>query len=67
METNVFLKGVLKKCKVDCPPPQTNARMFDKLVGEFIEETCINPSFIMEQPSDDVTIGKGTPQQARAV
>ena len=50
METNAFLKSVLKKCKVDCPPPRTNARMLDKLVGEFIEETCINPSFIMEHP-----------------
>ncbi len=24
--------------------------MLDKLVGEFIEETCINPTFIMEHP-----------------
>jgi hypothetical protein len=32
-----FLKRVLKKMNVDCSPPQTNARMLDKLVGEFIE------------------------------
>ena len=49
-ETNAFLKGVLKKVNVDCPPPQTNARMIDKLVGEFIEEKCINPTFIIEHP-----------------
>lgn len=49
-ETNQFLKSVLKKMKVDCSPPQTNARMLDKLVGEFIEETCINPTFIMGHP-----------------
>jgi len=28
----------------------TNARMLDKLVGEFIEETCVNPTFIMGHP-----------------
>lgn len=49
-ETGEFLKGILKKMKVDCPPPLTNARMLDKLVGEFIEEQCINPTFILEHP-----------------
>ncbi|KAM3066938.1 lysyl-tRNA synthetase [Clarireedia jacksonii] len=49
-ETNEFLKNVLKKMKVDCSPPLTNARMLDKLVGEFIEETCINPTFITGHP-----------------
>ncbi|KAJ9607239.1 lysyl-tRNA synthetase [Cladophialophora chaetospira] len=49
-ETNTFLKNVLKKVNVVCPPPETNARMLDKLVGEFIEETCINPTFIQGHP-----------------
>lgn len=49
-ETNEFLKRVLKKMKVECSPPLTNARMLDKLVGEYIEETCINPTFITEHP-----------------
>lgn len=49
-ETNDFLKDLLKKMKVECSPPQTNARMLDKLVGEFIEETCINPTFITGHP-----------------
>ena len=49
-ETNEFLKRVLKKVNVECTPPQTNARMLDKLVGEFIEETCINPTFITGHP-----------------
>ena len=49
-ETNAFLKDILKKMKVDCSPPQTNARMLDKLVGEFIEEKCINPTFITGHP-----------------
>ncbi|KAL2374097.1 Protein kinase [Blastomyces gilchristii] len=50
METNAFLKKVLKKVNVECTPPETNARMLDKLVGEFIEETCINPTFITGHP-----------------
>ena len=49
-ETNEFLKNILKKMKVECSPPQTNARMLDKLVGEFIEEKCVNPTFITGHP-----------------
>ncbi|KAF1939876.1 lysyl-tRNA synthetase [Clathrospora elynae] len=49
-ETNKFLKSVLKKVNVDCSEPRTNSRMIDKLVGEFIEETAINPTFIIGHP-----------------
>ena len=49
-ETNDFLKRMLKKMNVECSPPQTNARMLDKLVGDFIEDTCINPTFITGHP-----------------
>lgn len=49
-ETNQFLHNLLKKMKVECSPPMTNARMLDKLVGEFIEETCISPIFITGHP-----------------
>ncbi|KAJ2904672.1 Class II aaRS and biotin synthetase [Zalerion maritima] len=49
-ETREFLRKVLQKMKVECPPPLTNARMLDTLVGEFIEETCVNPTFIMGHP-----------------
>nr|XP_036586975.1 lysyl-tRNA synthetase [Colletotrichum truncatum]KAF6797705.1 lysyl-tRNA synthetase [Colletotrichum truncatum] len=49
-ETNEFLQKVLKKMKIECSPPLTNARMIDKLVGEYIEEQCVNPSFIFGHP-----------------
>ena len=49
-QTNAFLKRIIEKTGVNCPPPQTNARMIDKLVGEFIEENCINPTFITGHP-----------------
>jgi lysyl-tRNA synthetase class 2 len=45
-ETNQFLQRVCKKMNVECPPPLTNARMIDKLTGEFIETQCVNPTFI---------------------
>jgi lysyl-tRNA synthetase class 2 len=48
--TNEFLQKVCKKMNVECPPPLTNARMIDKLTGEFIESQCVNPTFIMEHP-----------------
>lgn len=49
-ETGEFLKSVLDKHGIQCPPPLTNARMLDKLVGDFLEDTCINPTFIMGHP-----------------
>ena len=49
-ETVEFLKRMLKKMNLQCPPPLTNARMIDKMVGEFIEEKCINPTFIINHP-----------------
>ncbi|XP_076674571.1 lysyl-tRNA synthetase isoform X1 [Andrena cerasifolii] len=36
--------------EVECSPPKTAARLLDKLVGEFIEEACINPTFILDHP-----------------
>jgi lysyl-tRNA synthetase, class II len=49
-ESNAFLKRMLEKTHVICTPPLTTARMIDKLVGEFIESRCINPTFITEHP-----------------
>lgn len=49
-DASAFLKLMLKKTNLECTPPLTNARMIDKLVGEFVEEKCINPTFIMNHP-----------------
>lgn len=48
-ETAKFLKQILIDNKIDCPPPLTNARMLDKLVGE-LEDASINPTFIFGHP-----------------
>jgi lysyl-tRNA synthetase class 2 len=45
-EANKFLREIAKKHNVDCSEPRTNARLLDKLVGEFIEPLCIFPSLI---------------------
>lgn len=47
---NKFLRELCVKHNVDCSEPRTNARLLDKLVGEFIEPLCINPSFITGHP-----------------
>lgn len=49
-ETRLFLVNKLAELKVDCAPPHTTARLLDKLVGEFIEPTCTNPTFISDHP-----------------
>ena len=49
-EANKFLSDLLEKHEIECPPPRTSARLLDKLVGEFIEEKCIHPTFITEHP-----------------
>ncbi|KAG2226993.1 hypothetical protein INT45_006400 [Circinella minor] len=49
-ETNKFLSDLCTKNGVECSAPRTNARMLDKLVGEYIEVDCISPTFIMRHP-----------------
>ncbi|KAK6919761.1 Aminoacyl-tRNA synthetase, class II (D/K/N) [Dillenia turbinata] len=49
-EANKYLIDACAKFDVKCPPPQTTARLLDKLVGHFLEETCVNPAFIINHP-----------------
>ncbi|EGG14536.1 lysine-tRNA ligase [Cavenderia fasciculata] len=49
-ECRLFLIEQCKKHNVDCSPPQTTARLLDKLVGEFLESQCTNPAFIINHP-----------------
>ncbi|KAH6906548.1 lysine-tRNA ligase [Coprinopsis sp. MPI-PUGE-AT-0042] len=49
-ETNKFLRELCVKHNVDCSEPRTNARLLDKLVGEFIEPLCQSPAFIVGHP-----------------
>lgn len=49
-ETRVFLMDLCQKHNVNCPEPKTTARLLDKLVGEFVETQCMNPTFIIDHP-----------------
>lgn len=49
-ESNKFFSDLCTKHNVECPSPRTTARLIDKLVGEFLEEKCINPTFITDHP-----------------
>ncbi|CAG9466605.1 unnamed protein product [Pedinophyceae sp. YPF-701] len=49
-ETRAFLEAEVKKRGLECPPPLSTARLLDKLVGEYLEEQCINPTFICDHP-----------------
>ncbi|KAK8512173.1 hypothetical protein V6N12_031900 [Hibiscus sabdariffa] len=47
---NRFLLEACEKFDIKCPAPPTTTRLLDKLVGHFLEETCINPTFIINHP-----------------
>ncbi|PWN25626.1 lysyl-tRNA synthetase [Jaminaea rosea] len=49
-EARKFLSDLAAKHDVDCSEPRTSARLIDKLVGDFIEVQCVNPSFIVGHP-----------------
>ncbi|XP_010789834.1 lysine--tRNA ligase isoform X2 [Notothenia coriiceps] len=49
-ETRKFFDELCAKKGVECPSPRTTARLLDKLVGDYLEVTCINPTFICEHP-----------------
>ncbi|XP_078005487.1 lysine--tRNA ligase isoform X2 [Phascolarctos cinereus] len=49
-ETRKVLDDICVERGVECPAPRTTARLLDKLVGEFLEVTCINPTFICDHP-----------------
>lgn len=51
IETRQALDALCVKHDVECGTPRTPARLLDKLVGEFIEPKCINPTFITNHPS----------------
>jgi lysyl-tRNA synthetase class 2 len=49
-ETQLFLLNACDKFNVKCDKPKTIPRLFDKLVGHFLEPRCKNPTFIINHP-----------------
>jgi len=50
-ESRIFFDNLCKEKGVECANPRTNARLIDKLVGEFLESQCKNPVFIIDTPT----------------
>merc|ERR1719188_2069285 len=44
------LEDIVNKLQIKCDPPQTTARLLDKLCGHFIEDHIIHPAFVTEHP-----------------
>jgi len=49
-EARAALDKICVSKGVECAAPRTAARLLDKLVGDYLEETCVNPTFITEHP-----------------
>ena len=45
-ESRVFFDKLCVEKGVDCSFPRTTSRLIDKLVGQFLESQCKNPTFI---------------------
>lgn len=50
-EARAFFDDVCKQKEVECSNPRTTARLIDKLVAEYLESQCKNPTFIIDTPS----------------
>ena len=50
-EARDFFDNLCKEKKVDCAFPRTTSRLIDKLVGEYLETKCLNPTFIIDHPT----------------
>lgn len=49
-EAQKFFDDLCVRFKVECTPPRTTSRLLDKLVGDFLEIKCMNPTFICDHP-----------------
>jgi len=49
-EANKFLSDKCNELGIKCADPRTTARLLDKLVGHFLEDGIVNPTFICEHP-----------------
>lgn len=49
-EAHAFFDKLCVERDVDCSHPRTTARLIDKLVGEYLESQCLNPTYIIDHP-----------------
>lgn len=58
-EAVAALDTLCVKHNVECAPPRTAARLLDKLVGDFIEVDCVQPTFLCDHPVLMSPLAKG--------
>ncbi|CAD6198611.1 unnamed protein product [Caenorhabditis auriculariae] len=49
-EARARFDQIAREKGVECSEPRTTARLIDKLVGEYLENTCISPTFLIGHP-----------------
>lgn len=49
-EPRQFLDKLCEELKIPCSAPRTTARLFDKLIAEYIEVQCDSPTFLIDHP-----------------
>jgi lysyl-tRNA synthetase class 2 len=49
-QTRTELLDICVKNNIKFPPPYTTPRILDKLIGEYVEVECIQPTFLMHHP-----------------
>jgi lysyl-tRNA synthetase class 2 len=49
-ESRKKLDDACRKYEINCPNPRTTTRLLDKLVGHFLEDKFINPTFLCDHP-----------------
>lgn len=50
-EANEFFSKKCEELEIVVAPPRTTSRLIDKLVGHFIEDECVNPTFVINHPA----------------
>lgn len=50
-EANKFFSNKCDEQGITVSSPRTTSRLIDKLVGHFIEDKCVNPTFVINHPA----------------
>jgi lysyl-tRNA synthetase class 2 len=61
------LENELKERKIDFNPQPTYGKLVDELFGEYVEESLIDPTFIMDYPVEISPLAKKKPGETRWV
>ncbi|GAF73476.1 unnamed protein product, partial [marine sediment metagenome] len=60
-ETREFLDKYCEDNNIECSNPKTTARLFDKLIGHYLEVNCQNPTFLVGHPAIMSPLAKENP------